>query len=299
MLSSTTPLMKDGKKIRPKVGLVLGCGGLKSFSAISVFKYLHEAGIPIDIIVGTSGGALAGALYGVNDTFDSIDEVIRKGSGINNFSRLNFSFLFSFLRFPFFKMSELDGFLNPNPYKNVLKNLFKDKLLEEIKPTLVVKATDIYTGNSVDLRSGVLWETIYASSAIYPFMPPICINGQYLVDGAFSSPVGVSAILDEDIDLLIIISFHFKKKRNSQNVFRYFTNLLSFSADRKGHQALSIPLCLYNGEIAHVNMRFNEEVFLNDTDKLMDLVNFGEQVIHQKGEGIKTIYKLLLESKFS
>jgi predicted acylesterase/phospholipase RssA len=43
---------------RPKVGVVLGSGGIKPFSAIALFEFLDEMGIVVDLLVGCSGGGL-------------------------------------------------------------------------------------------------------------------------------------------------------------------------------------------------------------------------------------------------
>ena len=46
-----------------KVGLALGGGGVRGFSHIGVLNVLEEEGIDIDLIVGTSAGALIGGAY--------------------------------------------------------------------------------------------------------------------------------------------------------------------------------------------------------------------------------------------
>src|SRR5208337_590591 len=48
---------------RPKVGLALGGGYARGLAHIGVLEVLEREGIPIDIIAGTSMGALVGALY--------------------------------------------------------------------------------------------------------------------------------------------------------------------------------------------------------------------------------------------
>ena len=48
---------------RKKVGVVLSGGGAKGMAHIGVLKVLEKAGIPIDIITGTSMGSIVGGLY--------------------------------------------------------------------------------------------------------------------------------------------------------------------------------------------------------------------------------------------
>ncbi|MFH0887478.1 MAG: patatin-like phospholipase family protein [bacterium] len=47
---------------KKKVGLVLSGGGARGIAHIGVIKALHDAGIPIDMISGTSAGALVGSI---------------------------------------------------------------------------------------------------------------------------------------------------------------------------------------------------------------------------------------------
>ena len=51
--------------LRPTVGLVLGGGGARGLSHLGVLKVLEGARIPVDIVVGTSAGALVGSLYAI------------------------------------------------------------------------------------------------------------------------------------------------------------------------------------------------------------------------------------------
>lgn len=53
---------------RPKIGLALGSGGARGFAHIGVLKVFEEEGIPVDMISGSSIGALVAALYGAGRT---------------------------------------------------------------------------------------------------------------------------------------------------------------------------------------------------------------------------------------
>lgn len=62
---------------RPKVALVLGGGGAKGAATIGVLQSIEESGIPIDMIVGTSAGAMIGALYAGGYDAREIDSLFR------------------------------------------------------------------------------------------------------------------------------------------------------------------------------------------------------------------------------
>lgn len=61
---------------RPKVALVLSGGGAKGAAHVGVLKVLEEYEIPIDIITGTSMGALIGGLYAVGHSAAELDSLV-------------------------------------------------------------------------------------------------------------------------------------------------------------------------------------------------------------------------------
>ena len=66
-----------GAEARPKVALVLGGGGAKGAAEVGVLKYIEKAGVPIDMIVGTSIGSVVGGLYSVGYRADTLDVLFR------------------------------------------------------------------------------------------------------------------------------------------------------------------------------------------------------------------------------
>ena len=66
--SSETPFKGDFHRLARRlcgksIGLVLGGGGARGIAQVGLIRALEEAGIPIDIVGGTSIGAFNGALY--------------------------------------------------------------------------------------------------------------------------------------------------------------------------------------------------------------------------------------------
>ncbi|MDO9555720.1 MAG: patatin-like phospholipase family protein, partial [Atribacterota bacterium] len=74
-----------------KVGLALGGGGARGLAHIGVLKVLERENIPIDLITGTSIGAIIGAVYGLKKDISAIEKITEKYSKISEFN-IDFSF---------------------------------------------------------------------------------------------------------------------------------------------------------------------------------------------------------------
>ena len=61
---------------RPTIALVLSGGGAKGAAYIGIFRYLEEAGIPVDMVCGTSMGGLMGGLYSMGYDSNEIEQII-------------------------------------------------------------------------------------------------------------------------------------------------------------------------------------------------------------------------------
>jgi len=91
-----------------KVAVVLSGGGARGFAEVAVFEKMEEYGIPVDMVLGTSMGALLGSLYSVGYSPKGIDELV-KTHDLSNI---------------LLQMPVEDPFPLPEPFKNRRDNVF-------------------------------------------------------------------------------------------------------------------------------------------------------------------------------
>ena len=72
-----------------KLALVLGGGASKGYAHIGVIKVLEKNGLKPDLIVGTSMGALVGALYAIGKDVPYMERLVSNFNSIGNFSLLS------------------------------------------------------------------------------------------------------------------------------------------------------------------------------------------------------------------
>jgi NTE family protein len=162
-----------------KIGLVMSGGGARGMAHAGVLKALDEIGVKIDMISGTSSGAVIGALYADGLT---PDEIFRIGEIKNLIGWKGISF-------------DLKGFLKTDPIKFLLKKNLKSKTFEELRIPLTVCTTDFRKAISVYFNSGDLILPIVASCSVPLMFSPVIINGRPMVDGGLLDNLPLEPLL--------------------------------------------------------------------------------------------------------
>ncbi len=158
-----------------KIALALGGGGTRGFAHIGVIKALEAQGIVPDIIVGTSAGAVVGALYAAGYTGFQLQE----------------------LAIPLQRESIVSwiptrrGFLDCERLRRYVNERVEQRPLEKLARTFGVVATDFETGKAIVFRTGETGLAVCASSAVPVVFVPVRISGRDYVDGGLVSPVPV------------------------------------------------------------------------------------------------------------
>jgi NTE family protein len=160
----------------PKLGLALGSGAARGLAHIGVLKVLDEAKIPIDIITGTSIGALIGALYAAGVPVTQMEEVA--------------------LTIDWRKMAKLldpvlptSGLTDSRKLVAFISELLPAREFDDLLQPLAVTATDINTGEAIIIKQGDLLEALRASLAFPGIFAPVRFGKRFLVDGGLCNPI--------------------------------------------------------------------------------------------------------------
>ena len=194
-----------------KLGIALGGGGARAVFHVGLMKTLIEENIPIGQIVGTSMGAIVGAVFATGvDPTDVID-ILHKGMPKSRFSlsRLN---IFS------------QGGVKPKHFDAILKKLFGDRLIEDCKIPFSCIAVDLESGNPIEIKEGLVWKAVRASSSLPLILPPIFHQGSLLVDGGILNRLPVNYLRDElaEVKLSSDVTSFKNKSKLSAVIFNEF-----------------------------------------------------------------------------
>ena len=173
----------------PKIALVLGGGAVRGFAHIGVLKMLQAQGITPDIVIGTSAGSVAGALYAAgNSGFD----LQRIAFDLDKATVADVS-LFG------------KGLLKGEALQNFINKTVGGKNIEDLKIPFACVATRLDTGEAVLFQRGNVAQAVRASSAVPGVFQPAIINGVEYVDGGLVSPVPVRFAKQMGADFIIAV----------------------------------------------------------------------------------------------
>ena len=162
------------------VGIVLSGGGARGFAHIGIVKALRAAGIPIDLVGGTSMGAILGAGVAQRWSIEELTERFRRA---------------------FVEAKPLRDYTLPlvslvsgRRVSKMLRHAFGDLTIEDLPLDFFCVSSNLTTGHSVVHRRGELWRWLRASVAIPGVLPPVLHRGEVLVDGGTMNNLPVDAM---------------------------------------------------------------------------------------------------------
>ncbi|MDD5099325.1 MAG: patatin-like phospholipase RssA [Syntrophales bacterium] len=177
-----------------KIGIALGSGSARGWSHIGVIRSLLEAGVKIDIVCGTSIGALVAGSFAAG-FLDPLDRWAR---------RLSWSYIIGFMDV----MIPRSGLIEGERMTAYFRQNMADPEIEELALPFAAVATDLKTGREIWLRDGSLMDAIRASISLPGIFTPCQRNGQWLVDGGLVNPVPVSLCRSMGADLVIAVNLN-------------------------------------------------------------------------------------------
>ena len=174
-----------------RIGVALGGGSARGYAHIGALASLERHGYAPDLLVGTSFGAVVGALYG---TGRGIDELCSQARQMRRRDVFPHVADFGLHRAALFRGRKLESYFD---------RLLEGRHFSDLKRELVVVTTDIDTGEEVLLTAGPLAPALRASASLPGIFAPAEIDGRRLIDGGIGSPVPLDTLLGFDVDVAI------------------------------------------------------------------------------------------------
>ncbi|HEX2955346.1 MAG TPA: patatin-like phospholipase family protein, partial [Chitinispirillaceae bacterium] len=259
ILMVSVPCSADTLKIpqirrNEKFALVLSGGGARGLAQIGVIKALEENGIRPDLVVGTSMGAIVGALYASGYTPDSILSIARyndwdvifsnsstrkkrfvnqKSSSEHSLFELRFDYdlapiLPSSISFGQAFYTMLTPLLALPQYKASMN-------FDNLPIPLRIIATDLISGQKVVFSKGNLVTAIRASCSVPLAYAPVNYNDMVLIDGGISANIPVETAISEGAGLIVVsdVTSPLWKKKDLENPVKLVDQIIAIGVTRQ------------------------------------------------------------------
>lgn len=218
---------------RPKIGLALGGGGAKGFAHIGVLKVLEANDIPIDMIAGTSIGAVAGGFYAMGMDADEIDRMADTidwlrlfGIGYENEKFFELTNQITY-KIPFYFQKDEDillhegGVVSGDKILLFLRGKTAGMSFSQLRIPFKATSVDLLSGDLKILDHGEVALAMRSSFSIPGIFAPVNTEGMLLVDGGILDNLPVDVVRSMGADIVIAVdlsSFEPKKKEDMSNV---------------------------------------------------------------------------------
>lgn len=182
-----------------RTALVLSGGGAQGAVEAGLHRAVVELGIGFDFIVGSSIGAVNGALIAAGLT---PLEVASRWRALRSRDVLGSRWQ------PLRLLWGAPSIYGNHRLRDLLEDILPVRRFQDLKFPLAIVATDFETGESVVLDKGDLIEAILASTAVPGLFPPIRREGRTLVDGGVANNVPMDVAASRGADRILGILCH-------------------------------------------------------------------------------------------
>ena len=198
----------------PSLGVALSGGMALSIAHIGVLTALEEAGLEIQYVAGTSGGAIVGACYAAGVP---LEEIAERASTIR------------WRRIAGLQRPRLGVFSSEN-IASFVSSQIGDVSFEDLRIPFRAVAADLLTGEELDIGEGDVGQAVRASCTIPGVFDPVPVDNRLLVDGGLVNriPVDVVARMGADIVIGSDVSYESRRERVPRNMVAMTLTALAF-----------------------------------------------------------------------
>jgi NTE family protein len=292
-----------------KVGVALSGGGIRGMAHIGVLKILVENNIPIDMISGTSAGAIVAAMYACGYTPQQMqimiqnikmDELIDLNVTVGDLFKHGMKWLFSGM-FRFWSVLPT-GFIKGDKVEQFFYNLWQNRTVRDTNIPVAITAVDLNSADTVFFTSPVfdsrsilnaryyhntsLTEAVRASISIPGIFFPKKYRSMTLVDGAVKNNLPTDILRHMGADVVIGVDLGYDGQSNYD--IKTVGEILIQCIEIMGREVTLLKAEQYADIIIRPN---TFDIKFKDTKQALLCIGQGEQATKEKLAQIK---KLLL-----
>jgi NTE family protein len=265
-----------------RVALVIGSGSVKCAAALGLQRALTRAGIPLDMLVGCSGGSMYAAFMAAGYPAERVIEMTQRMWTREVTSRRDRRALLKVLFPKLMKFDEAFGMRDDRLVMKTFREAFDGLSFETMKVPLHIATTDFHTGEQVVLSSGSLVDAVRASIAIPFVFKPWRVGDRLLMDGFLSDPLPVGIAIKEGADVIIAMGFESPYQTRIDSPGRFAFQLSSVVTNNLLKANYAFHNLAHHSEVIPIVPVFSQRIRLFDTDKIPSIVEDGERAAEEQ-----------------
>lgn len=281
-------MIMKGKK-SPRIALVIGSGSVKCAAALGLMKVFERENIPVDLVVGCSGGAIYAALIALGWPVEKATEVTLRMWTREVTSKRNTKAMLQLVLPWIFKFDETFGLIDASIINRRLRTGYGGATFAQTLIPLFVTATDLYSGEQVVISEGSVADAVRASMSIPYIFPPHKVNGRFMIDGYQSDPLPVGVAIREGADIIIALGFESPYQEQITSLMRYNFQISSVTSNNLLKTNFAFHNLAHHSEIIPILPEFKQRIKLFDTDKLPYVIEEGERAAEAQLPFIKNL----------
>ncbi|MQX35918.1 patatin-like phospholipase family protein [Roseospira navarrensis] len=297
---------------RPRIGLVLAGGGALGAAHVGVIQVLERLGVPVDMVAGTSMGALVGGLYATGRSGDELAETLKAVDWADAFRdsppRADR---------PYYRRREdLDylvdtrlavredgavggplGLVQGQRIGLILKRLTLGAAhvsdFDALPRPFRAVAVDVESGHPVVLGSGSLPVAMRASMSVPGVFPPVEIDGQWLLDGGVVNnlPVDVARAMGADRLIVVNLPANLSPRDEMTSPLAVLGQMISVAIDTNANAQLAN---LRPGDIL-IEPDLGD-MTATDFDRVADAVGLGAEAAEAQAPALRRLAETLAQA---
>lgn len=230
---------------RPRVALVLSGGGARGLAHIGALKVLAREKVPVDLVVGTSVGAIVGALYAADVPVPEIESMA---------SRVGWDKLTDVSTARVVRLLLSERLLSTAKMEDYLTARIGPRAFADLKTELACVAADLRTGEEIVLREGPVALAARASATMPGVFDPVPYRHRLLIDGGVVNnvPTDVARRLGADIVICVYLPADFSRN-NVTNVLSTLTQALYIQGQVISEERLKLADLVIRPDVADIS----------------------------------------------
>ncbi|WP_295760786.1 patatin-like phospholipase family protein [Undibacterium sp.] len=246
------------QKKRPKIALVLSGGGARGFAHIGVLKVLKDLRIPVDMVVGTSMGAVVGGAYAAGRSVEELEEIVKNTSWESVLadrpardqldfrrreedvilpSRIEFSITKSGVSLP---PAAAGNAALEQALTRLLPSGTRDDAIDQLPIPFRSVVSDLVSGELMELSTTPLFQTLRASLAVPGVFAPVHINQRLVVDGGLvrNLPIDMAHKMGADIVIAVNVGTPLAQERELGSAISVAQQMLQILTEQNVQRSL-------------------------------------------------------------